>query len=74
MSPFSRCTSVSEVVAAWKLMFNFEMGKAAWSREEMVPSGIESVKGVQSTFMGFRTDELAPERVKVLGDGRFGRI
>lgn len=55
-------------------MFNFEMGKAAWSREEMVPSGIESVKGVQSTFMGFRTDELAPERVKVLGDGRFGRI
>lgn len=74
MGPFSRCTSAPEVVAAWKLVFDFEMGKAAWSREEMVPSRIESIKGVQSTFVRFRADELTPERVKILGDGRLGRV
>lgn len=74
MGPFSRCTSVPEVVAAWKLVFDFEVGKATRSREEMVPSGIESIKGVQSTFVGFRADELTPERVKILGDGRLGRV
>lgn len=42
-------------------MFDFEVGKATRSREEMVPSRIESVKGVQSTFVGFRADELTPE-------------
>lgn len=74
MRPFSRCTSVPKVVAAWKLVFDFEVGKAARSREEMVPCRIESVKRVQSTFVGFRADELTPERVKVLGDGRLGRV
>lgn len=74
MGPFSRCTSVPEVVAAWKLVFDFEMRKATWSREELVPSGIKSVKGVQSTFVGFRADELTPERVEILGDRRLGRV